>query len=341
MEGTARRLGAACLVALVALVGPLGAGATRAMGPLPACRYDSILTDPRRYEDWPITLVDTILRVPSTYAPQDLRPVSEAGLAGGGSIRAVTMVDLTAMTADAKAAGSPIAVASAYRSYVQQKATFQYWVDTLGYKRALQVSARPGHSEHQLGLAIDFKSEPGGAPWSGGDWALTPAGKWMHANAWKYGWVLSYPKDAFAKVCYTYEPWHYRYVGRALAADIHAANATIREYLWAHFTKTVVGPPKSPAPSGAAASPPAPPSLEPTLPPSPSASLPPTVAPTLEPSAEPPPATPQATAAPPPSPVGFLDGPAAAMLLAVGAGLAILVLAGLLLGGRFGRRAGR
>ncbi|HEX8024568.1 MAG TPA: M15 family metallopeptidase [Candidatus Limnocylindrales bacterium] len=291
----ARALATAAALAAV-LAAALGAGAAapaRAMGPLPACRYDDVLTAPRRYVDWSVTLVDTILRVPSTYVPPDLVSTSEAGIAGGGQVRAVALADLTALTAAASAAGNPIAVQSAYRSYTQQKATFDHWVDVDGYKGALKVSARPGHSEHQLGLAIDFKSDDGGPPWEGSDWAQSPAGAWMKANAWRYGWVLSYPKNDFTKVCYSYEPWHYRYVGRDLAALIHHSGLTTREYLWTNFTTATVPPPtsgKSPAPGGSASSPPSAspsmtvaPSLEPTLEPTLAPTPSPTVSPTLGP----------------------------------------------------------
>ena len=63
----------------------------------------------------------------------------------------------------------------------------------------------------------------------------------MANNAWKYGWVLSYPKGQggalFSNVtCFHYEPWQYRYLGRALAGKVHASGLTIREYLWTHYT---------------------------------------------------------------------------------------------------------
>ena len=54
----------------------------------------------------------------------------------------------------------------------------------------------------------------------------------MKANAWKYGWVMSYPKGSKATSCYDYEPWHYRYVGRKEASAIHASGLTLREWLW-------------------------------------------------------------------------------------------------------------
>lgn len=287
-----RALAAAVALAgvLVAALAPGSAPVARAMGTLPACRYDDITTAPRGYGDWSTTLVDTILRVPSTYVPPDLVSTAEAGLKGGGQVRQVALEDLTQMTAAAAANGTPIAVQSAYRSYSQQKTTFNYWVSLDGYKGALKVSARPGHSEHQLGLAIDFRSDAGGPPWSGTDWALSPAGAWMKANAWTYGWVLSYPKNDYAKVCYSYEPWHYRYVGRDLAKLIHDSKLTTREYLWANFTTAVVPPPASGGGSGAPGGSAIPSArAAPSTPPlaSPAPTELPTPAPTLEPSGSP------------------------------------------------------
>ncbi|MBA4169012.1 MAG: D-alanyl-D-alanine carboxypeptidase family protein, partial [Chloroflexi bacterium] len=63
------------------------------------------------------------------------------------------------------------------------------WVGVGGYEQALRTSARAGHSEHQLGTAIDVTSEGGQAPWEYADWASTPAGTWMADNAWRYGFV--------------------------------------------------------------------------------------------------------------------------------------------------------
>jgi LAS superfamily LD-carboxypeptidase LdcB len=223
---------------LYALVGAPGA---RAMGSLPACRYDDVLTTPRGYGDWPVTLVDTILRVPSSYVPPDLVPVTDAGIAGTGrTIRAVAIDDLRAMAAAARVAGAPIGVESGYRSYAEQRRLFDDWVASAGNDATLERAARPGHSEHQLGLAIDFRSVPRSAPHAQQDWATTPAGAWMASHAWEYGWLSSYPAGASGASCYTYEPWHFRYVGRELAARIHAAHVTVREYLWTNYTTTVL-----------------------------------------------------------------------------------------------------
>ena len=201
-------------------------------GALPACTYLDVLTPHHGLGEWQISLLDTIYQLPSTYAPGDLVDSSAAGLNGGYAVRSLLLADLAAMAADARAAGSPIQVVSGYRSYSQQKATFDHWVSVGGYDQALRTSARPGHSEHQLGTAIDVTSEGGAPPWEYADWAATPAGGWMAANAWRYGFVMSYPAGASALSCYSYEPWHYRYVGRELAAQVAARGAVLRQVIW-------------------------------------------------------------------------------------------------------------
>ena len=262
MPSLVRRAALAAALALVAVaavqpgIAPAGA---RGAGPLPPCRYDDIMTTPRGYDAWSTTLVDTILRVPKNYVPPDLVSVSQAGIAGRGKVRAIVIDDLRAMAEAAAAAGNAIGVQSAYRSYASQQAVFNSWVTQYGYSQALRFSARPGHSEHQLGLAIDFRSDPGGSPFTG-SWGSTPAGTWMKKHAWEYGFIRSYPPNEQAVTCYANEPWHYRYVGRDLASAIHASGLTIREYLWANFTTTVVpavtpGPGHSAKPTDLAESP--------------------------------------------------------------------------------------
>jgi len=199
---------------------------------LPSCAYADIATAHSSYGDWATTLLDPTYALPSDYAPTDLVSVGAAGVAGSGQVRALVVDDLRAMAADAERAGAPVAVLSAYRSYDDQVRTFNGWVEHDGYEQALTASARPGHSEHQLGTAIDFQTLGGGAPWSVTDWATTASGSWLAQNAWRYGFVMSYPKDKTAITCYEYEPWHYRYVGRSLAAQIHDSGTTTREFLW-------------------------------------------------------------------------------------------------------------
>ncbi len=331
-----RRLVRMTVALLIASAGiwasPRGTASVAASdAPLPACRYDDVYTLPRSYAAWSTTLVDTILRVGKGYVPPDLVKTSEAGIGGGGMIREVAVDDLRAMTDAAATNGTPIAVQSSYRSYTTQVATFQHWVDISSYSQALRSSARPGHSEHQLGVAIDFRSAAGGPPWSGTDWATSPAGAWMKAHAWEYGWVMSYPKGKFKLVCYDYEPWHYRYVGRDLATAIHASKLTIREYLWRHFTTvTVTGPAiATPSPSTPAPSLPATvaPSAEPTTAStSPAATLAPSGVPRASVAARSP--SPAAATSPPARPAGSLLEDDGTVLVAAALAVAAIALAG-------------
>ena len=198
------------------------------------------MTVPRDYDSWSTTLVDWLLKVSRRYEPPDLVPVSDAGIAGPGVIRAVAIDDLRAMARAAARNGTPIAVNSPYRSYADQVASFNGWVNVDGYDDAITYSQRPGHSEHQLGLTIDFMTLGGGSALQG-DWATDPSGAWMAENAWKYGWLMSYPKGEGGALfsdatCFHYEPWHYRYLGREMARKVHGSGLTIREYLWKHYT---------------------------------------------------------------------------------------------------------
>jgi D-alanyl-D-alanine carboxypeptidase len=159
---------------------------------------------------------------------------SAAGLGGSFQVRDFVIPDLRAMARDAARAGAPLAIVSAYRPYREQAITFSRWTLALG-PLALLGSARAGHSEHQLGTAIDFRSRGGPVPWKYYSWARdTAAGRWMESHAWQYGFVMSYPAGKTKKTCYGFEPWHYRYVGRDEAAQIHASRLTLREWLWRH-----------------------------------------------------------------------------------------------------------
>ena len=269
------------LLAVPASVPPPVAG----IGPLPACRLAEIHTVPSDYDSWSTTLVDWLLTVGEDYVPPDLVPVSEAGITGSGEIRQVAIDDLAAMTTAAADAGTPIAVNSPYRSYQEQVASFNHWISVDGYDNAITYSQRPGHSEHQLGLTIDFMTKGGGSALQG-DWATTPSGAWMAEHAWEYGWLMSYPKgpagEYFSQqTCFHYEPWHYRYYGRELAAKIHASGLTTREYLWTYFTTVdpITGQPlPTPTPT---------PSPTPTPTPTPTPSPSPTPTPSPSPSATP------------------------------------------------------
>lgn len=226
----------AAVIALLSLAAPAAEANT---GSPPACRTSTgavivrdWLTEHRRYSDWHLTLLDTLYMVPSSYAPPDLSWVGNAGIAGRGYVRRFVLTDLRALDRAARAAGIRLRVVSAYRSYATQRSVFWSWVQRSGWTKAIQYSARPGHSEHQLGTTIDFSFVNGLDPWYYSDFATTRAGAWLKYNAWRYGFILSYPKGASRLVCYGYEPWHYRYVGRTLAANQRASGLVPRYWFW-------------------------------------------------------------------------------------------------------------
>ena len=180
-----------------------------------------------------LTLLDRSYALPASSVPADLVPATQAGLGGTSGtklVRAVVIEDLAALVAASQAAGLELVVESGFRSFASQAATFDSWAARLGSAEALRRSARPGHSEHQLGTAIDVTS-PG---WGGrfGDWGReTAEGVWLAAHAWEFGFVQSYPAGAEAATCFSYEPWHYRWIGRAAAAEHRASGLALRQFL--------------------------------------------------------------------------------------------------------------
>jgi D-alanyl-D-alanine carboxypeptidase len=222
-------LGSALVFAATATAPVVGSVAAAGGGP-PACAYRDIVTPARSYGQYGTTLLDTIYKLPSGYAPRDLR---STGVSGGGLVRSLVVRDLQAMFAAARKAGAPLTIESSYRSYATQVSTFNHWVRVAGRTAALKASARPGHSEHQLGTVVDVTTYRGKSPWLYADWATTKAGAWMRHNAWTFGFVMSYPKGKSPSItCYKYEPWHFRYVGRATAKAIHVSGVTPREWVW-------------------------------------------------------------------------------------------------------------
>jgi D-alanyl-D-alanine carboxypeptidase len=212
---------------------PLGTGPSRSPGdvaPLPGCAVGKSPAVHAGYADWDRSLLDTRYRVPKSYVPPELVDTQTAGFEKGFLVRSLVVTDLGDLRRAAEDAGHPIDIAAAYRSFDQQASLFQRRADAQGSASASQDTARPGHSEHQLGTTVDFKTR--GELDVDARWGDTPTGTWMADNAYRFGFVLSYPKGASAITCYAYEPWHFRYFGRALAAQIHDSGLTVREYLW-------------------------------------------------------------------------------------------------------------
>jgi D-alanyl-D-alanine carboxypeptidase len=207
-----------------------GASPTLQLEPLPACEYDSLRATRVGYRDWRVTLLDTTFDLPKTYEPKGLVSTSRAGFEGGYRVRKLVIEDLTALREAAEAAGNPIGIVAAYRSYQAQEQLFDKRKRQLGFDAAVLKTARPGHSEHQLGTTLDFKTK--GARDVTKDWDRTPTGSWVRVNAWRFGFVESYPRGKQDLTCYSFEPWHFRYLGREPAAQVHDSGLTLREFLW-------------------------------------------------------------------------------------------------------------
>lgn len=157
----------------------------------------------------PITFVPPLVNVtvPHVYGYQ-MQPAASAAL--------------TQMFAAATAAGAGAMEAqSSYRSYSAQAADHAALVARDGLTVADNESARAGYSEHQTGLAVDIAPVPSDGCNLEICFGNMSQGKWLAANAWRFGYLLRYPADKVAITGYQYEPWHFRYIGIPLATEMH------------------------------------------------------------------------------------------------------------------------
>lgn len=185
---------------------------------------------PRETDRW-LEPVSKAHSIQADYVPPDLVEITEVPVTRNGlKVRQIAYGPLKRMLADARSQGLAFFVASPYRSYDEQAAIFASMVRSQGEVHAGRYSARAGHSEHQLGTAIDFTT-----PAVGYDlveaFENTPEGRWLRDNAHRYGFVMSYPGGKEPVTGYAYEPWHFRYVGDSLAADVRRRGVTLVEYL--------------------------------------------------------------------------------------------------------------
>lgn len=144
------------------------------------------------------------------------------------SVRPEVAMPLKEMFAAAAAEGHTLMVGSAYRSADLQSLYFNNYVQSSGLELANQYSAKPGQSEHQLGLSVDI-STLSQQCYLSECFTSTPDGEWLANNAYRYGFFMRYPKGKEAITGYNFEPWHYRYVGVELATAIHMSGLTFEE----------------------------------------------------------------------------------------------------------------
>lgn len=133
------------------------------------------------------------------------------------------------LQAAAKDDGYHIIIDSAYRSYDYQVTVLNYWLEQKG-EEAYAFSAIPGTSEHQTGLAIDVAFYRN-SEYTDQMTDTTPEILWMLNNAWRFGFILRYPKNSQEITGFKYEYWHFRYVGREVALQMHNDGiVTLEEY---------------------------------------------------------------------------------------------------------------
>lgn len=153
-----------------------------------------------------ITYIDGYLIANKTYSlPSSYNP---------GGLNGEMYNALQEMFNAAAAQGINLWIKSGYRSYSNQQGTYAHWVNMYGKATADTISARPGHSEHQTGLAADINSLDQ-------DFEYTPEGKWLNDNCSKYGFIIRFVKGKESETGYSFEPWHVRYVGKDLANKLY------------------------------------------------------------------------------------------------------------------------
>jgi zinc D-Ala-D-Ala carboxypeptidase len=139
------------------------------------------------------------------------------------------VTSLEAMNDALLSAGHKLELISGYRSDSYQKMLYDSHVDQYGQAEADRQSAKPGTSEHQTGLAVDLGRSDKKCDLLECFGAL-PEGKWLNLHAHEYGFIIRYPKNKEQSTGYMYEPWHLRYVGKELAAELNANSATMEEF---------------------------------------------------------------------------------------------------------------
>lgn len=241
-----KRIVIAGSVLLVALSGGLGVWLQQRAGGIDATKQtqmsaqdasDPVTFDKNRYSieapDSLWVIVNKQRPLPETYRPANLQQpnvrLNSQKTADEVSLRNDAIEPLQALFTAAQSEGLALMLASGFRSVELQTTYYNSLVRSLGQTEADRVSAKPGTSEHQTGLALDI------APASRhcyieNCFATTAEGIWLAAHAHTYGFILRYPQNKEAVTGYAYEPWHFRYVGTDLAAELYAQAKTMEEF---------------------------------------------------------------------------------------------------------------
>ena len=180
-----------------------------------------------------LMLINKYNYLTASYNPDDLEVFTNVYAYGENqSLRKDAYDAFIEMWNSANKDGYKLIVNSSYRSYDEQKKIYDDYSSWYGEEDADKKAARAGYSEHQTGLAVDIQSYCS----QNKDFEECEEFTWLTNNAYKYGFILRYPKDKEYLTGYKYESWHYRYVGKKVSKYIHDNNITFDEY-YAYFVK--------------------------------------------------------------------------------------------------------
>ncbi len=181
--------------------------------------------------DSPWVVVNKRRSLPRDYTPKDLRypDIKLRSSSTELQLRDDAATALERMAVAAQKADVPLMLASGYRSFSLQESVYNRYVAQDGETAANRYSAKPGYSEHQTGLAADLSGTDGVCVIED-CFKDTKTSKWLAKNAHTYGYILRYEPSKEAIVGYTYEPWHFRYVGVPLATEIYQNKTTMEQF---------------------------------------------------------------------------------------------------------------
>ena len=178
-------------------------------------------------------LVNKYIYLPDDYVPSNLETISSNFSNSNKMLVYEAKEQFEKMATAALKENYRIRAISAYRSYQYQKGLYDSYQKQDGTSKADTYSARPGYSEHQTGLVVDIDNEKVDY----NDFETTEEFNWMQKNAHLFGFILRYPKDKEDITGYSYESWHYRYVGVEIASFIKENNLTLDEYYVRYIEK--------------------------------------------------------------------------------------------------------
>jgi len=180
--------------------------------------------------DYTLRKVTPSSPLPENYIPNTLQDISDkVPTTGTICLRSDVIPHLEDMMEAAREDGIELTVTSGYRKPEIQQYLLLYWLDRDGGK-AFDEVASPGESEHQLGTVVDLTAEGVDNDPVSPDFGDSAAGKWMKKNAYRYGFIMSYPKNKESETGYAHEPWHWRYVGKDIAKQVAESEKAFTEF---------------------------------------------------------------------------------------------------------------